>query len=141
MDDIGLVPNKTVTTVAMDFGRLTVDQGLVLYLFGTPGQDRFWFMWDHLVHGAMGAIVLVDTRRLADCFGAIDYFDNIRLPFVVVINNFDGSQLHTFDQVADALALESDVPVMACDARSPEQVKQVLIAVAEHALKRLQARS
>ncbi len=105
IDDLTHTGDKTTTTVAMDFGRITLDQDLILYLFGTPGQDRFWFMWDDLVRGAIGAIVLVDTRRLADCFPAVDYFENSGLPFVVALNGFDGNQAYTPEEVREALQI------------------------------------
>ncbi|MQA24422.1 MAG: ATP-binding protein [Micromonosporaceae bacterium] len=134
VDDNRDVPGKTTTTVAMDFGRISIDQDLILYLFGTPGQTRFWFMWDELVRGAIGAVVLVDTRRLADCFAAIDFFEHRRLPYLVAINCFDGQQLHGPDDVREALAIASDTPVIACDARSRESTKQVLITLVEYVL-------
>ncbi|MEU7823007.1 ATP/GTP-binding protein [Catellatospora sp. NPDC049133] len=138
MDDTAHVPQKVVTTTAMDFGRLTVPPDVVLYIFGTPGQRRFWFMWDDIVRGALAAIVLVDTRRLADSFGAVDFFEARRLPFIVVINRFDGNLSHSAEQVKDALALAPDVPVLDCDARERDQVKQVLITTVKHALARRQ---
>jgi signal recognition particle receptor subunit beta len=133
-DDLSATPNKTTTTVAMDFGRISIDEQLVLYLFGSPGQNRFWFMWDDLVRGAIGAVVLVDTRRLEDCFGPIDFFEARKLPFVVAINTFDGELPHDPDQVRDALQLAPGVPVVVCDARNKESAKKSLIAVVEHAL-------
>ena len=105
VDDTRQVPGKTTTTVAMDFGRISIDHDLILYLFGTPGQTRFWFMWDELVRGAIGAVVMVDTRRLADCFAAIDFFEHRRLPYLVAINCFDGVQYHDANDVRDALAI------------------------------------
>ncbi|MCC5575019.1 ATP/GTP-binding protein [Microtetraspora sp. AC03309] len=134
IDDVGLVPHKTTTTVAMDFGRVSLDQDLILYLFGTPGQHRFWFMWDDLVRGAIGAVVLVDTRRLADSFPAVDYFEEAQLPFVVGVNGFDGQYGHTEDELREALTLSSRVPVVRTDARSRESVKHTLITLVEHAL-------
>src|SRR5919106_3633170 len=134
VDDNNLVPDKQTTTVAMDFGRITIDQDLILYLFGTPGQTRFWFMWDELVRGAIGAVVLVDTRRLADCFAAIDFFEHRRLPYLVAINCFDGVQYHNADDVREALAIARDVPVVSCDARTRESTKQVLISLVEYVL-------
>ncbi len=134
IDDIGLVPHKTTTTVAMDFGRVSLDQDLILYLFGTPGQHRFWFMWDDLVRGAIGAVVLVDTRRLADSFPAVDYFEEARLPFIVGINGFDGQYSHSEEELRDALTISSRVPVVRTDARSRESVKSTLITLVEHAL-------
>lgn len=134
VDDIRQVPGKTTTTVAMDFGRISIDHDLILYLFGTPGQTRFWFMWDELVRGAIGAVVMVDTRRLADCFAAIDFFEHRRLPYLVAINCFDGVQYHDANDVREALAISPDVPVLSCDARTRESTKQVLIALVEHVL-------
>ncbi|MFJ8472763.1 GTP-binding protein [Kitasatospora sp. NPDC094011] len=134
IDDISHISGKTTTTVAMDFGRITLDEDLILYLFGTPGQDRFWFMWDDLVRGAIGAIVLVDTRRLADCFPALDYFENSGLPFVVALNGFDGHQPHTPDEVREALQLGPDTPVVTLDARRRDSAKSALITLVEHAL-------
>ncbi|WP_042375447.1 MULTISPECIES: GTP-binding protein [Streptacidiphilus] len=134
IDDLTHVGGKTTTTVAMDFGRITLDADLILYLFGTPGQDRFWFMWDDLVRGAIGAVVLVDTRRLADCFPAIDYFENSGLPFVVALNNFDGFATHSPEEVRDALQLGPDTPIIATDARRRDSAKSALITLVEHAL-------
>jgi uncharacterized protein len=135
VDDLTATPNKTTTTVAMDFGRISIDEELVLYLFGSPGQNRFWFMWDDLVRGAIGAVVLVDTRRLEDCFGPIDFFEARNLPFVVAVNAFDGILQHRPEEVREALSLGPDVPVLVCDARQRESAKQTLIAVVEHALR------
>ncbi len=134
VDDNRDVPGKTTTTVAMDFGRISIDQDLILYLFGTPGQTRFWFMWDELVRGAIGAVVLVDTRRLADCFAAIDFFEHRRLPYLVAINCFDGEQPYGPDEVREALAIGRDTPVILCDARSRGSTKQVLISLVEYVL-------
>ncbi|WP_037572562.1 GTP-binding protein [Phaeacidiphilus oryzae] len=134
IDDISKVADKTTTTVAMDFGRITLDEDLILYLFGTPGQDRFWFMWDDLVRGAIGAVVLVDTRRLADCFPAIDYFENSGLPFIIALNNFDGQQPHTADEVREALQLGHHIPILSTDARRRDSAKATLITLVEHAL-------
>ncbi|WP_112137583.1 GTP-binding protein [Glycomyces dulcitolivorans] len=134
VDDNNLVPDKATTTVAMDFGRITIDQDLILYLFGTPGQTRFWFMWDELVRGAIGAIVLVDTRRLADCFSVIDFFEHRKLPYLVAVNCFDGKQLHEIQDIRDALQISQDVPVMYTDARNRESTKQVLIKLVEYVL-------
>ncbi|GIH84123.1 GTP-binding protein [Planobispora rosea] len=135
VDDLGLTPNKATTTVAMDFGRLSLDRDLILYLFGTPGQHRFWFMWDDLVRGAIGAVVLIDTRRLADGFPAIDYFEEAKLPFVVGINGWDGQFLHTEEEVREALALAPHVPIVRTDARSRDSVKSTLITLVEHVLR------
>jgi len=134
IDDLSHVADKTTTTVAMDFGRITLDQDLILYLFGTPGQDRFWFMWDDLVRGAIGAVVLVDTRRLADCFPAIDYFENSGLPFVVALNAFDGTQTHNPEEVREALQLGAETPIITTDARRRDSAKSALITLVEHAL-------
>ncbi|MBG0812918.1 ATP/GTP-binding protein [Planomonospora sp. ID82291] len=135
VDDLGLTPNKATTTVAMDFGRLSLDQDLILYLFGTPGQHRFWFMWDDLVRGAIGAVVLIDTRRLADGFPAIDYFEEAKLPFVVGINGWDGQFPHSEEEVREALALAPHVPIVRTDARSRDSVKSTLITLVEHVLR------
>ena len=134
-DDLSATPNKTTTTVAMDFGRLSLDSDLILYLFGTPGQHRFWFMWDDLVRGAIGAVVLVDTRRLADAFAAIDFFDDRRLPYIVAINRFEGVLHHRVNDVREALTIDQKVPVVTCDARNRESTKQILITLVEHAMR------
>jgi signal recognition particle receptor subunit beta len=134
MDDLSMLPDKTTTTVAMDFGRITLAQDLVLYLFGTPGQNRFWFMWDDITRGAIGAVVLVDTRRLADCFGAVDYVEQRGIPFLVALNAFDGVQLHDVDEVRDALQIGDEVPFVVTDARDRESVKEVLVRLVEHAM-------
>jgi signal recognition particle receptor subunit beta len=136
VDDTAAVPNKTTTTVAMDFGRITVDEQLILYLFGTPGQSRFWFMWDELARGAVGAVVLVDLRRVDDCFPAIDYFEDRGLPFVVAANAFPGTEVFTDEAVRDALALASTSPLVRMDARHPRSCMNTLIALVEHALAR-----
>src|SRR5438552_1600491 len=111
VDNLDQTPNKSTTTVAMDFGRVSLDADLILYLFGTPGQQRFWFMWDDLVRGAIGAVVLADTRRLADCFPAVDYFENSGLPFVIALNGFDGNQPYNPDEVREALQIGPDTPI------------------------------
>jgi signal recognition particle receptor subunit beta len=136
VDDLAATPDKSTTTVAMDFGRLSLDAELILYLFGTPGQHRFWFMWDDLVRGAIGAVVLVDTRRLADCFAAVDFFEDRGLPYVVGVNCFDGVLSHSVDDVREALAINPAVPVMPCDARDRESTKRTLITLVEHAMRR-----
>ncbi|MFI2264079.1 GTP-binding protein [Streptomyces tubercidicus] len=133
VDDLDGVEAKTTTTVAMDFGRITVNEQLVLYLFGTPGQDRFWFLWDELARGALGAVVLADTRRLADSFAAIDYFERRGLPFTVAVNCFDGADRYPPQAVRDALDLDPEVPVVLCDARLKDSARDVLISVVEHA--------
>jgi uncharacterized protein len=136
VDDTTSVEHKRTTTVAMDFGRITFHSGAVLYLFGTPGQERFWFMWDELAFGALAAVVLADTRRLPDCFSSIDYFERRDTPFVVAANHFDGSPVYDPADIRDALDVDSDVPVLVCDARRRESVKEVLIASVAHALTR-----
>jgi uncharacterized protein len=136
VDDIGVVPEKRTTTVAMDFGRITVDESLILYLFGTPGQDRFWFMWDELARGAVGAVVLVDLRRIDECFAAVDYFENRRLPFVVAINGFPLTTGFSPDAVREALALPADTPVLHMDARDRDSCLDALVRLVEHALNR-----
>jgi uncharacterized protein len=137
VDDLAAVPTKATTTVAMDFGRLTLAEDLVLYLFGTPGQRRFWFMWDDLCRGAIGAIVLVDTARLDESFSPLDYFESKGLPFIVAVNHFDGTREYELDEVAAALALPPEVPVIRVDARDRESAKQALVRVTEYALIRL----
>jgi signal recognition particle receptor subunit beta len=141
IDDLTGLGGKTTTTVAMDFARRTIDDELILYLFGTPGQDRFWFMWDDLARGAVGAVVLIDTRRPADAFPAIDFFEDRGIPFVVAVNVFDGAPHHPAPQLRSALALPPDVPLVACDARAGDTVLAVLIALVEHALARAEARA
>src|SRR5438045_7000883 len=135
VDDISGVERKTTTTVAMDFGRITISDDLVLYLFGTPGQDRFWFVWDELAIGAIGAVVLADTRRLADCFPSVDYFERRGTPFIVAVNCFEGACWYEPDEVRLALDLDPHVPLLLCDARQRESGKQALIALVEHVLR------
>jgi signal recognition particle receptor subunit beta len=138
VDDAGVVTgDKTSTTVAMDFGRISLPGNLWLYLFGTPGQDRFLFMWDDLVRGAIGAVVLVDTDRLDQCFPAVDYFETRGIPFVLAVNCFDGVAQHTLDAVRDALAVSGDVPMIYTDARSRAATKQALITLVQHAMSRV----
>ena len=134
-DDLSSTPNKVTTTVAMDFGRVSLDSDLILYLFGTPGQHRFWFMWDDLVRGAIGAVVLVDTRRLADSFAAVDFFEDRGLPYVVGVNCFDGRLMHRLDDVREAMSIDPAIPMISCDARERESVKLALIALVEHAMR------
>ncbi|MCX4668748.1 ATP/GTP-binding protein [Streptomyces sp. NBC_01381] len=134
VDDTSGVSGKHTTTVAMDFGRITLREDLVLYVFGTPGQDRFWFLWDELATGALGAVVLADTRRLEDCFAAVDYFERRSIPFVVGVNCFDGASRYPAEAVRQALDLDPEVPVLLCDARERQSVKEVLIGVVEHAM-------
>jgi signal recognition particle receptor subunit beta len=134
VDNIAGVEGKKTTTVAMDFGRITLREDLVLYLFGTPGQDRFWFLWDELATGALGAVVLADTRRLEDCFAAVDYFERRGIAFTVAVNCFEGAEGYPEDSVRDALDLDPGTPVVMCDARERESVKRVLISVVQHAM-------
>ena len=134
VDDVSGVGDKTTTTVAMDFGRITLSDHLLLYLFGTPGQERFWFMWDELAEGAIGAVVLADTRRLTGSFAAIDYFERRDVPFVVAVNCFDGRRTHDPRDIAIALDLDPGVPVLLCDVRRRESSKEVLVALMEHVL-------
>lgn len=139
VDDVSQIEGKTTTTVAMDFGKLTVEAGLVLYLFGTPGQDRFGFMWDDVVQGALGAIVLVDTRRLDDCYGAVDYFESRGLPFVVACNHFDGGVIHDLEEVRMALDVPAEIPIFMTDAREPRRVQEALLVLLEHVLEKIEA--
>ncbi|MEU7873678.1 ATP/GTP-binding protein [Dactylosporangium sp. NPDC049140] len=134
VDDATAVPAKSTTTVAMDFGRITIAKDLILYLFGTPGQTRFWFMWDELVRGALGAVVIVDTRRIEDSFAALDFFEHRGLPYLAAVNCFDGAPRYDAEEVRQALAIAGHVPLALIDARSRDSVKQTLITVAEHAL-------
>jgi signal recognition particle receptor subunit beta len=137
VDMLEATPGKRTTTVAMDFGRITLDRDLVLYLFGTPGQRRFWFMWDDLVRGAIGAIVLVDVRRLQDSFAAVDFFEHRNLPFLVAINEFDGAPRYPVGEVREALALSPHIPVISVDARDRRSATNALIAVSEYAMQSL----
>src|SRR6266498_1302556 len=139
VDDLSAVPDKVTTTVAMDFGRVSLDSDLVLYLFGTPGQHRFWFMWDDLVRGAIGAVVMVDTRRLADAFSSIDFFEDRQLPYVIAINCFDGNQPYGLEDVREALQIDGTVPILMCDARDRESTKAALITLVEHTMARVYA--
>jgi signal recognition particle receptor subunit beta len=136
VDDRSPVPGKVTTTVALDFGRIRLDEQLWLYLFGTPGQDRYAFLWDDLVEGALGAVVLLDTSRIEDCFAAIDYFEDHRIPFLVAVNLFEGAERFDLDEVREALGVVDRVPVLDCDARSRESVKEVLVALTEEVLAR-----
>jgi len=136
LDDTTATPGKHATTVAMDFGRITIAEGLILYLFGTPGQSRFWFMWDELNRGAIGAVVLADTRRLPDSFPVIDYLEDRQTPYLVAINQFDHATRHNPDEVRQALAISADTPLVACDARQRESVRDTLITLVQHALNR-----
>jgi len=141
VDDAGAVTTKTTTTVAMDFGRVTIDSSIVLYIFGTPGQDRFGFMWQDLVHGALGALVIVDTRRMDDCYPAVDYFENAGLPFVVAVNMFDGSLGHNLEDIRWALAVSDDVPLITFDARQKLSVRDALLAVLHNTFKKARAQA
>ncbi len=134
VDILDATPGKSTTTVAMDFGRITLDRDLVLYLFGTPGQRRFWFMWDDLVRGAIGAIILVDVRRLQDSFAAVDFFEHRKLPFLVAVNEFDGAPNYPTDEVRRALTLSETTPVITVDARDRKSATDALIAISEYAL-------
>ncbi len=140
VDSLYGVEQKSTTTVAMDFGRITIRKDLVVYLFGTPGQQRFWFIWDDLSYGALGAVVMADERRLADCFPSVDYFEAKSLPFVVAVNCFEGMRHHSLESITQALNLAPDVPVIACDARRRDSSRDVLVALAEHAIARHQGR-
>lgn len=134
VDDLSATPDKLTTTVAMDYGRITLDNDLVLYLFGTPGQKRFWFMWDDLVRGAIGAVILADTRRLPDCFPALDYFESCGLPYVVAVNHFEGTPAFESADVRDALTIPSSVPVLIMDARERNTAVESLLTLVRHAL-------
>ncbi|OMC46414.1 ATP-binding protein [Mycobacterium sp. IS-2888] len=139
VDMLEATPDKRTTTVAMDFGRITLEEDLVLYLFGTPGQRRFWFMWDDLVRGAIGAIVLVDCRRLQDSFAAVDFFEHRNLPFLIAVNEFEGAPRYPIDEVREALTLPRHIPVISVDARDRRSATDALIAVSEYALETLAA--
>ncbi|MCX2932513.1 ATP/GTP-binding protein [Mycobacterium sp. CVI_P3] len=137
VDALADTPGKSTTTVAMDFGRITLGRDLVLYLFGTPGQRRFWFMWDDLVRGAIGAIILVDVRRLQDSFAAVDFFEHRKMPFLIAVNEFDGAPRYPTDEVRRALTLPDATPVLSLDARDRKSATDALIAISEYALARL----
>jgi signal recognition particle receptor subunit beta len=137
VDNLKGVERKTTTTVALDFGRITIRDNLSLYLFGTPGQERFWFMWDELARGALGAVVLADTRRLADCFPSVDYFEQRHIPFVVAVNCFEGARRYRPESVRQALDLEMHIPIIMCDARHASSGRDVLVVLVEHALQLL----
>jgi signal recognition particle receptor subunit beta len=139
VDDTSQVPGKRTTTVAMDFGCITIDESLKLYLFGTPGQDRFGFMWDDLAIGAIGALVIVDSRRLDDCYPAVDYFERLGLPFVVAVNRFDGSVARDLPSIRWALAIDDAVPLITFDARDKLSVRDALLVVLDRALARARA--
>src|SRR5579859_7867097 len=135
IDDTRAVSAKTTTTVAMDFGRISFPSNLVLYLFGTPGQERFWFMWDELAVGAVGAVIMADTRRVADCFASIDYFERNGMPFVIAVNCFDGAPRFEPDDIRIALSLAPEVPIVLCDARDRDSVKKVLVSLVRYVMK------
>lgn len=139
VDDASQVASKTTTTVALDFGRITIDPTLILYLFGTPGQERFGFMWDDLAVGALGGVALVDTRRIDDSFVAIDWFEARGVPFAIAVNHFDGAEQFALDEVRDALGVDASIPVLACDARAKADVKGVLVALIQHLMTRATA--
>jgi uncharacterized protein len=139
IDDVSKVPGKETTTVAMDFGRITIASDLILYLFGTPGQTRFWFMWDELMRGALAAVVIVDTRRIQDAFGALDFFENRNLPYLVALNCFDGAPRYEIDEIREALAIGNHIPVVLADARDRDSVKRTLVTVVEFTLSQLRA--
>jgi uncharacterized protein len=141
IDRTGKVPDKTTTTVALDFGCITIDEEVKLYLFGTPGQDRFGFMWNDLVHGALGALVIVDTRRLDESYPAVDYFEKDELPFVVAVNLFDGELAHDLEDVRWALAVSDNVPLITFDAREKLSVRDALLAVLRNTIEKTQARA
>lgn len=134
VDDASLLANKSTTTVALDFGRITLDRTLILYMFGTPGQDRFTFLWDDLADGALGAVILADTRRIEDCYPVLDYFEERSEPFVVAVNMFDGAERFDLEEVREALGVDETVALVHCDARERESVKEVLIALIDQVL-------
>ena len=141
VDDATFVQRKTSTTVAMDFGKITVDEGLVLYVFGTPGQDRFGFMWEDITAGALGALILVDTRRLDECFNAIDFFEQRKIPFIIGLNQFDGAPQHSIEDIREALDLEPSNPIVRTDARSSDLSIDTLVQLLSHILTTLSSRS
>ncbi len=132
VDDLSGIEDKTTTTVALDFGRITINPDLILYLFGTPGQERFWFMWDELAYEALGAVVLADTRRLESCFAAVDFFERRKIPFIVAVNCFDNTPVYESDEVGEALGIDKKVPTVMCDVRKRDSSKQVLITLLEY---------
>jgi signal recognition particle receptor subunit beta len=136
VDDLAGIEEKKTTTVALDFGRITLGPEVILYLFGTPGQGRFWFMWDELAHGCLGAVVLADTRRLDSCFPSIDFFERRNIPFVIAVNCFDGAARYEMAEVREALDVGPDVPIALCDARDRESAKEVLVTLLEYVLRR-----
>lgn len=134
VDDASLLSQKTTTTVALDFGRITLDRSLILYLFGTPGQERFDFLWDDLATGALGAVIIADTRRIEDCYPVLDYFEDRETPFIVAVNDFEGAERFDLGEVREALGVVETIPVLRCDARDRESVKEILVALIEQVL-------
>ncbi|MER5266480.1 ATP/GTP-binding protein [Actinosynnema sp. NPDC002837] len=139
VDDVLGLESKETTTVALDFGRITINPEVVLYLFGTPGQNRFWFMWDELAYGAIGAVILVDTRRLDSSFPSIDFFERRGIPFIIAVNCFEGAHSYEMDEVRRALDVDAAIPLVLCDARDRESAKTVLVSLIQHTMDRLDA--
>jgi signal recognition particle receptor subunit beta len=139
VDDTTALPAKNTTTVALDFGRATLDQAIILYLFGTPGQDRFAFLWDDLAQGALGAIILVDTRRIEDCFRALDYFEERATPFLLAVNQFEGAKHFDLEEIREALRIDAAIPIVECDARQRDSVKDVLVTLMERVVRHARA--
>lgn len=139
VDDLAGVKEKTTTTVGLDFGRITLDEGLILYLFGTPGQNRFWNLWDLLSVGAVGAVVLIDTRRPEDCFPAVDYFESRSLPFLIAVNDFDGAPRYDLPAIRESLDVDPETPVIRCDVRRRAECKEALVALVDHVLQQERA--
>ncbi|NUT45944.1 MAG: ATP-binding protein [Saccharothrix sp.] len=139
VDDVMGLEAKETTTVALDFGRITINPEVVLYLFGTPGQNRFWFMWDELAYGAIGAVILVDTRRLDSSFPSIDFFERRGIPFIIAVNCFEGAHSYEVDEVRRALDVDAAIPLVLCDARDRESAKTVLVSLIQHTMDRLDA--
>ena len=139
VDDLSGVESKSTTTVALDFGRITINDSLVLYLFGTPGQERFWFMWEELSQGALGAIVIADTRRLETCFAAVDFFERRGVPFVVAVNCFEGAHRYEVEEVRNALSLDPAIPIVLTDARERESSKAVLLTLVNRVAEQMAA--
>jgi signal recognition particle receptor subunit beta len=132
VDDMSGIEDKTTTTVALDFGRITINPDLILYLFGTPGQERFWFMWDELAYEALGAVVLADTRRLESCFAAVDFFERRKIPFIIAVNCFDNTPVYESDEVGEALGIDKAIPTVMCDVRTRDSSKLVLVTLLEY---------
>ncbi|GAA3856441.1 ATP/GTP-binding protein [Saccharothrix violaceirubra] len=139
VDDVVGLETKETTTVALDFGRITINPEVVLYLFGTPGQNRFWFMWDELAYGAIGAVILVDTRRLDSSFPSIDFFERRGIPFIIAVNCFEGAHRYRAEEVRRALDLDEGIPMVLCDVRDRESAKNVLVSLIQHTMDRLDA--